>query len=117
MSGTGEPIALPAGRFSRLSLLATGVNGDQMSQVVTVTYTDGSTTQFTQSFSDWFAPGNFPREVDTVAMAHRNVSNGTEDDRTSNLYGYAFPIDNTKTVRFTLPDNPNLVLLAVTLLR
>ncbi|HUE02788.1 MAG TPA: S53 family peptidase [Bryobacteraceae bacterium] len=118
VSGTGDPIALPAGQFSRLSLLATGVNGDQTAQVITVTYTDGSTSEFTQSFSDWFSPGNFPSEVDTVAMAYRNLNNGTQDDRTFNLYGYAFPIDNTKTVQsLTLPDNRNLVLLAATLLR
>jgi|HubBroStandDraft_1064217.scaffolds.fasta_scaffold00297_10 hypothetical protein len=118
VSGTGQPVALPAGQFSRLSLLATGVNGAQTAQIVTVTYTDGTTTQFTQNFSDWFTPGNFSRETDAVAMAYRNVSNGTEDNRTFNLYGYVFKLDNTKTVQsFTLPNNRNVVVLAATLLQ
>jgi hypothetical protein len=116
VSGTGQPVALPAGQFSRLSLLATGVNGAQTAQAITVTYTDGSTSQFTQSFSDWFTPGNYPGETDAVAMAYRNESNGTQDDRTFNLYGYRFTIDNTKTVQsFTLPDDRDLVVLAATL--
>jgi len=116
VSGTGQPIALPAGQFSRLSLLATGVNGSQTAQAITVTYTDGSTSQFTQSFSDWFVPSNFPGETEAVAMAYRNVNNGTQDDRTFNLYAYTFSIDNTKTLQsLTLPNNRNLVVLAITL--
>jgi hypothetical protein len=116
VSGTGQPVALPAGKFSRLSLLATGVNGAQTAQAITVTYTDGTTTQLTQDFSDWYVPGNYPREADAVAMAYRNASNGTQDDRTFNLYGYAFKIDNTKTVQsLTLPNNRDLLLLAATL--
>ncbi|HUE23165.1 MAG TPA: protease pro-enzyme activation domain-containing protein [Bryobacteraceae bacterium] len=116
VSGTGQPIALPAGKFSRLSLLATGVNGSQTDQAITVTYTDGSTSEFTRSFSDWFTPSDFPGESEAVAMPYRNVSNGGQDDRTFNLYGYPIPLDNTKTVQsLTLPDNRNLVVLAATL--
>jgi hypothetical protein len=49
-------------------------------------------------------------------MAYRNVSNGTQDDRTFNLYGYSLHLDKTKTVQsFTLPNNRDLVVLAVTL--
>jgi len=118
VSGTGQPIALPAGQFSRLSLLATGVNGAQTAQAITVTYSDGSTSEFTQSFSDWFTPGNYSGETDAVAMAYRNISNGTQDDRTFNLYGYGFNIDHTKTVQsFTLPNNRDLVVLAATLVQ
>ncbi len=116
VSGTGQPIELPAGQFSRLSLLATGVQGSQTNQTITVTYTDGTTSQFVRSFSDWFVPGDFPGETEAVAMAYRNVSDGSQDDRTFNLYGYSLPLDNTKTVRtFTLPNNRNLVVLAATL--
>jgi len=38
VSGTGQPVALPAGQFSRLSLLASGVNGAQTAQAITVAY-------------------------------------------------------------------------------
>jgi subtilase family serine protease len=116
VSGTGQPIGLPAGQFSQLRLLATGVDGSQKAQAITVTYTDDTTSQFAQSFSDWYVPSSFPGETEAVAMAYRNQSNGGRDDRTFNLYGYAFHIDNTKTVRtFTLPNNRSLVVLAATL--
>ena len=36
-------IPLPAGKLFHSKLLATGVNGNQLSQNFTVTYTDGST--------------------------------------------------------------------------
>ena len=96
--------------------MATGVNGSQTAQTITITYTDGSTSEFTRSFSDWFSPSNFPGEIEAVAMPYRNVSNGTQDDRTFNLYGYPIPLDKTKTVQsFTLTENRDVVVLAATL--
>jgi hypothetical protein len=116
VSGTGEPIKLPAGKYSSLTLLGNGVDGNQESQVITVTYTDGTTAQFTQSFSDWFTPQNFPGEHEAVAMQYRDVCNGTQDNRTFNLYGYDFLLDSAKSIEsVTLPDNRDLVVLAVTL--
>ena len=37
-----------------MNLLATAVNGNQANQTFIVTYTDGTTSSFTQSVSDWF---------------------------------------------------------------
>lgn len=51
----GQTIALPKGRFGTLGLLGTGIGGNQSGQVLTVTYTDGSTAQFKQGFSDVYA--------------------------------------------------------------
>jgi hypothetical protein len=117
VSGTGQPIALPAGQFKQVLLLATGVDGDQKAQEITVTYTDGSTSKFEQSFSDWFTPGDFRGETNTVAMPYRNYANGRRDSRIFNLYGYAFDLERNKTVQsLTLPDNRDLVVLAVTLI-
>ncbi|MBV9303070.1 MAG: peptidase S53 [Acidobacteriaceae bacterium] len=116
VSGTGDPIKLPEDHFSTLMILATGVNGSQTSQPVTVTYTDGTTSQFTQSFSDWFVPQFFRGEIEAVAMPYRDQANGGEDNRTFNLYGYTFHLDHSKTVKsLTLPNNRNLVVLAATL--
>src|SRR6202000_1988601 len=44
-------ITLPSGSFGTLQLLATGVKGNQAGQTFKVTYTDGTTTTFTQSLS------------------------------------------------------------------
>ena len=109
-------VALPAGQFSTLNILATGVNGNQISQAFKVTYTDGTTSAFTQSFSDWFAPQSYSGETNLLNMAYRDLYNGTEDKRTFHVYAYTFPLSNTKTVSsITLPSNSNVVVLAVTL--
>jgi|HubBroStandDraft_6_1064221.scaffolds.fasta_scaffold03440_3 hypothetical protein len=118
VSGTGSPIALPAGRFNLMQMLATGVQGSQTGQVITVNYTDGTSSQFAQSFSDWFAPQNFPREEVAVAMPYRDIFDGTQDDRTFNLYSYTFTLNSTKIVKsFTLSNNRDVIVLAVTLRR
>jgi uncharacterized membrane protein len=109
-------IALPAGQFSTLRLLAAGVNGNQVSQVFTVTYTDGSTESFTQSLSDWCTPQGYAGESNAILMAYRDNSNGTRDTRPMTLYGYTFNLSAAKTVRsIKLPNNRNVVVLAMDL--
>jgi len=116
VASTGQTISLPAGQFSSLMLLATGVQGNQSSQTLTVNYTDGSSSQIIQSFSDWFIPQKFARELEGVAMPYRNFDNGTKDKRTFSLYAYRLALNKSKTVQsITLPDNSHVVVLAATL--
>jgi subtilase family serine protease len=113
---SGQAPALPAGKFTTLKLLATGVNGSQASQTFTVAYTDGSTTTFTQNLSDWCVSQNYAGESQAVTMNYRDNSTGTMDARTLYLYGYAFALNSAKTVSsITLPQNRNVVVLAITL--
>jgi hypothetical protein len=122
--GTGTPITLPAGNFATLQLLATGIEGNQAAQTVTVTYTDSSTSQFTQSFSDWCSAlngggctstgGNSGESV-AVAMPYRDNAGGP-DNRVFYLYHYSFALNSGKTVQsVTLPNNRDVVVLAATL--
>ena len=114
--GAGQTIALPSGRFTTLQLLATGIEGDQADQTITVTYTDGSSQKLSQGFSDWYAPTINVNEGEAVAMPYRNTATGTPDNRQFNLYGYSILLDTNKTVKsFTLPDNRNIVVFAATL--
>lgn len=114
--GTGQTINLPAGQFNTLQLLATGIQGNQKNQTITVTYSDGSTSQFTQSFSDWYSPAGNANEAEAVAMPYRNRAKGTEDTRPFNLYAYTFPLTPGKTAKsITLPNDRNVVVLAATL--
>jgi hypothetical protein len=109
-------VPLPGGQFSSLKLLATGVNGRQQSQTLTVTYTDGTRSTFTQSFSDWGRPQSFSGESKAVTMSYRDRSSGGRDSHTFQLYGYSLAIDKTRTVSsITLPNNRNVVVLAITL--
>jgi len=113
----GQSISLPQGQFSSLVLLATGVQGNQASQTITVNYTDGTSAQFVQSFSDWSSPQDYAGELEAVAMPYRNSADGSKDQGVFNLYGYEFALDQSKVVEsFTLPANPNVVVLAATLL-
>jgi alpha-mannosidase len=109
-------IPLPAGQYSTLKLLATGVNGSQTSQKFTVTYTDGSTSTFVQSLSDWCTPQGYAGELNAILMTYRDNNNGTRDTRPMTLYGYTFNLASGKTVKsVTLPNNRNVVVLSMNL--
>jgi len=117
VAGSGQTVSLPQGQFSHLVLLGTGVNGNQASQILIVNYTDGTSVQIVQSFSDWYTPQNFPGEYEGVAMQYRNLDNGTKDKRTFNLYAYLLPLNSSKVVQsITLPYDPDVMILAATLL-
>jgi hypothetical protein len=124
VANVATPIALPTGSYTTLQLLATGIEGNQASQTVTVTYTDESTSQFTQSFSDWCSylngggctsTGNNSGESVAVAMPYRDSAGGT-DNRVFYLYHYSFALNTNKMVQsLTLPGNRDVVVLAATL--
>jgi hypothetical protein len=109
-------VALPAGNYSTVMLLATGINGGQTNQKFVVTYTDGTTTTITQSLSDWFSPQSYAGESIVSTMAYRVTQSGAADNRTFYLYGYSLAINSAKTVAsITLPANRNVVVLAIDL--
>jgi hypothetical protein len=113
---SGKTVLLPAGKFSTLCLLATGVNGGQFSQPFKVTYSDGTSSTFSQSLSDWFVPQNFPGEGGAMIMHYRDNGQGQIDNRTFYLYEYAFALNASKTVAsVAFPNNRNVVILAATL--
>ena len=114
VSAAGQTVALPAGHYASVRLLATAVNGNQPGQAFTVRYTDGTTATFTQSLSDWYTPQSYPGESTAVTMGYRDQSGGTKDGRTFCLYGYNFSLDASKTVSgITLPNNPNVEVLGI----
>jgi Putative Ig domain/Galactose oxidase, central domain len=116
ISCINQTISLPPGNYSRLRMLATGVNGNQASQSFLVTYTDATTANFVQSVSDWFTPQNFVGETKAVPMSHRNNANGGTDGRTFYLYGYSFNLNTAKTIQSVrVPNNPNVVVTAISL--
>ena len=113
---SAKTVSLTRGRFSSISLLATGVNGSQVAQKFKVTYTDGTSSTFTQNLSDWFTPQAFPGELKALSMPYRENGLGERDNRTFYLYEYKFVLNLTKTVAsIMLPNNRNVVVLAATL--
>jgi subtilase family serine protease len=111
-------VSLPAGQYTTLKLLAAGVNGNQINQSFTVTYTDGTKTVIKQSLSDWFAPQNYAGETSALVVPYRDNSNGTIDGRPFQLYEYSLALAPAKTVSsLMLPSNRNVVIVAATLTR
>lgn len=116
ISCASQTITLPPGNYTRLQMLATGVQGDQASQSFVVTYTNATTATYVQSLSDWFTPQSYAGESKAVIMSHRNNSDGTEDSRAFYLYGYSFALNPAKTVQsIRLPNNANVVVTAISL--
>jgi subtilase family serine protease len=114
--GTGQTLTLPSGKFSTLRMLAAGTNGAQTSQKFVVTYTNGTTTTFTQSLSDWATSSGYSGESKVATMAYVDEYNGTKYTVTVYLYGYSFAINNTLTVKSVkLPNNDNVNVMALTL--
>jgi hypothetical protein len=120
---SGKTVTLPAGSFNTLSVLATAAYGDQLNQVFTVTYTNGTTQTFTQSMSDWGGATNYGASSATflgesvaATMAYRVTPSGATQNGPWYVYGYSFPINPALTVQsLTLPANGDVVVLGVEL--
>jgi hypothetical protein len=110
-------ITLPAGNYTTLSFLGTAVNGNHLNQVFTVTYTDGTTTNFTQNLSDWVrGPQGYTGESVALTMPSYVLASGATGAVTHYLYAYSFALNSAKTVQsLTLPMTTNVVVLAVDL--
>ncbi|MGH3171364.1 MAG: glycoside hydrolase family 3 C-terminal domain-containing protein, partial [Trebonia sp.] len=98
----GQAIAL-SGSGSTLGLIGTGDYGS-VSGTGTITYTDGSTQQFTITFSDWWS-NSAPSGGDILAtMPYINSPTGKENQNVS-VYYAGVPLQQGKTVKYvTLPD-------------
>ena len=113
---TGSTVALPAGKFASLKILATAVNGDQEMQDFIVNYADGTSSSFTQSLSDWSQQGRFTGESVAVTMPYRLVADGSTDANSFYISAYSFMLDVNKVVRsVSLPGNRDVLVFAMTL--
>ena len=111
---SGSTLALPTGQYYSVTLLGTGVNGNQVNQAFTVTYSDGTTGVVHQSLSDWKTPQHYMGESIAVTTPYRLTIDGTTHTGPYYLYAYTLPLDRTKTaVSLTLPQNRNVAVLAL----
>jgi alpha-mannosidase len=112
----GQTVALPAGKYSSVRVLATAVDGNQEMQNFTVNYTDGTSSSFTQSISDWAVRGHSAGESTAVKMKYRLMSDGSKDGNTFYLNAYTFTVDGKKTLQsISLPTNRDVLVFAMTL--
>ena len=116
VSAIAQTITLPPGNFSSLAMLGTAVNNTQSGQTFTVTYTNGSTTTGSVSFSDWAATGNQSGETTVVPMPYRVNNNGSQVGPAVNLYGYSINLNSSLVVQsLKLPSNGNVEVVAIVL--
>jgi len=84
-----------------------------------VYYTDGTSTQFTQSFSDWASNSSEPGESVVETMGYRNYNQGGgngRDTRTMYVYGYSLALNSSKLVSsITFPSDGSIKILAMDL--
>ena len=118
VAANNQTVVLPGGTYTVLQLLAASIFGPQ-SGTFTVNYSDGTSSTFTQSFSDWAVNSSEPGESVVESMGYRNFNqdggNG-RDTRSLFVYGYSFALDPTKTVlSVTLPNNSDIKILAMNL--
>jgi predicted alpha-1,2-mannosidase len=109
----GQTIPVPAGTTgSSLGLLGSATNaptdGSGVSGSLTVTYTDGTSTQATIGFSDWTLNGGFSKPLagDTTAVTtgYRNTGSGGKDTVKAYVFATKVPLDSSKQVAsITLP--------------
>ncbi|MFI6250859.1 GH92 family glycosyl hydrolase [Streptomyces sp. NPDC051016] len=110
---TGQTLPMPAGTSgASLGLLGAAVNaptdGSGVSGTLTVTYTDGTTTQATVGFSDWTLNGGpskpLPADTTAVTTAYRNTGSGGRDGVKTYVFATKVPLDPSKQVAsVTLP--------------
>jgi hypothetical protein len=99
-----------------LTLAAAAVNGGQASQSLTLNFTDGSSTTWTQSFSDWCSPQYYKNESILSTQSYRNTATGGTNDTTNYIYGYGYTLPEGKTLEsITLPNNSNIGILGMAL--
>jgi hypothetical protein len=111
---SSETIPLPAGSYGSLYLLGAGSYGAQTNQSFVVTYTDGTTSTFTQTLSDWWSSQGYTGETVVVAPSNIIYFTGAVDAQPVNLYGYTFNLIAGKTVAsLKLPSNRDVAFLAI----
>jgi predicted alpha-1,2-mannosidase len=109
-AGQTIPLGAPA-HASRIGLLGSSTNAGSAGAggTATITYTDGSTSQFTAKFSDWtLGAGGFPPlpgNTIAVSMPYRNYTGNLRDNVETHVFAMEAPVSVAKTVAsITLPQ-------------
>jgi hypothetical protein len=116
VSAQGQTITLPSGVYSSLTILAEAVNGNQLNEPFTVTYTNGFTQTFTQSLTDWQSFPSYSYEQRAVAMADETNANGTQSAGPYYMSAFVLPLHYPLAVKsITLPNDSNVEVMAMSL--
>ena len=116
VSGSGQTITLPAGAYSSLTLLAEAVNGDQVQEPFTITYTNGLSQTFYQSLTNWLSFPSYPYEQRAAQMSSYRNANGTQSAGPVYMSAFVLPLNTTLQIKsITLPKDSNVEVLGMVL--
>ncbi|MGH7169118.1 MAG: S53 family peptidase [Gemmataceae bacterium] len=116
VSSNGQTITLPTGAYSSLTILAEAVNGNQVNQPFTVTYTNGLSQTFDQSLTNWLSFPSYPNEQRAEQMSYYRNANGTEVAGPDYMSAFVLPLNLTLQVKsITLPNDSNVEVLGMLL--
>ena len=109
-AGQTIPLNAPAGA-TKIGLLGSATNSDSggAGGTATVSYSDGSTSQFAARFSDWTLGAGalqpLPGNVDAVSTPYRNYTGNSRDVVVTHVFALDAPLASGKTVKsITLPE-------------
>lgn len=110
----GQSIMVDGAGSNVITLFGSSVNGKLEGVNITVNYTDGSSSTWVQSFSDWCDPNFYSGEAIYSSQPYRNISNGSINSTTNNIYAYQYALEAGKQIEsITLPYEYNLRILDV----
>jgi hypothetical protein len=111
---TGQQLAVPAGSYSTLHVLGAAHGGD-VTSAVTITYTDGTTSDVPFALTDWAGSARNGNTA-AIAMDHRIKQNQGTDGPPVSIFRDDLALDPGKNVQsIALPNNGNGEIYAVTL--
>jgi len=101
-----------------LYLAGAASNGNQLSQKITLTFTDGSTETWTQSFTDWSNNGSsakpqpFSGEFLISTQPERINQLGDLVTTPAYVFAYGYNLHGKELASITLPNNENVGILS-----
>ncbi|MFZ9683380.1 MAG: hypothetical protein ACO3DQ_09310, partial [Cephaloticoccus sp.] len=113
-----DPDGVHARQHDFLYLAGAAANGDQLSQKITLTFTDGTTETWTQSFTDWSNNGNsalpqpYSGEFLIESQPERINQEGNLTPTPAYVFAYGYNLQGKQLASITLPDNENVGILS-----
>jgi MSHA biogenesis protein MshQ len=113
---SGVTVNVTAGNYTTLNMVASSSYNPGVNTFY-VTYTDGSTTTFSQGFADWGAGATYSNETNVLTTGYRITNTGAAGSAQNwYIYGYQFALNPAKTLQsITVPNTPNIVVMGMSL--
>jgi len=97
-----------------LNIAGAAIGGSTITANIIINYNDGTSSNWTQSFSDWCNPASNPGETIITQQTYLNTSSGGSSNESNNIYGYSYLIPSGKSIQnVTLPFLDKLRIIGI----